>query len=170
MLSSISKDLVEQVAEDLTHYENEYSQYILSHSNNFNHTVARKAIFYDFLSAGHIDDFYKYCPRQIIDIDAESPIQTHFVIRIKDDSMESVYIQGDLLCMRKQECVEDGEIGLFYYKIQFLIRMLEFYKGTIRLIPLNRKYDSVEVDNNAELKCYGKVLENHNRAHANGAH
>ena len=75
-----------------------------------------------------------------------------FVLRVHGDSMEPMYSDGDHVLVHRQECVEQGEIGIFCVNDNGYIKKL----GKNVLISLNKKYPEIPLDNDS--RCFGKVL------------
>lgn len=77
------------------------------------------------------------------------------VIRVKGNSMQPQFNDGDLVLVRLTPIVEENEIGIFriggekgYIK----------KKGADRLISLNPKYDNIPFDGNDEIEAIGRVI------------
>lgn len=77
-----------------------------------------------------------------------------FAIEIKGDSMEPVYFDGDIILVKDQGDVDEGEIGVFVLNGDGYIKK----KGKRCLISLNDKYDDIQVDEYDDFHCAGKVI------------
>lgn len=73
-------------------------------------------------------------------------------ISVSGDSMEPVFSDGDILLVRKQPAIEEGEYGIFIKGSQGYVKE----KGADRLISLNPEYDDIYPTE--EIMCYGKVI------------
>lgn len=82
------------------------------------------------------------------------PRGADFLIRIDGDSMEPKYSHNDKVYIKRQDAVNEGEIGLFYLDGNVYIKK----QGYDKLISLNPDYDPVPVAEDATSKCFGKVL------------
>ena len=77
-----------------------------------------------------------------------------FALTICGDSMEPIYHDGDVVLVRKMPSVEIGEIGIFYVDGGGYIKKY----GGDRLISLNSAYDDILLNENTEIRCFGKVI------------
>ena len=88
-----------------------------------------------------------------IPVTAETADAT-FALRIKGNSMEPKYRDGDVLLVEECDTVEYGELGIF---------MLDgdgYFKkyGGDRLISLNPEYSDIMLKNFEEIACCGRVV------------
>ena len=77
-----------------------------------------------------------------------------FALRIKGNSIEPKYRDGDVLLVEECDAVEYGELGIF---------MLDgdgYFKkyGGDRLISLNPEYSDILLKNFDEISCCGRVV------------
>lgn len=77
-----------------------------------------------------------------------------FAIEIKGDSMEPLYSDGDIILVKEQGDVDEGEIGVFVLNGEGYIKK----KGDGCLISLNDKYDDIEIEEYDDFRCSGKVI------------
>ncbi len=82
------------------------------------------------------------------------PHGADFLIRIDGDSMEPKYSHNDKVYVRRQDTVNEGEIGLFYLDGNVYIKK----QGYNELISLNPKYDPIPVPEYSTSKCFGRIL------------
>ena len=75
-----------------------------------------------------------------------------FVLQVTGRSMEPKYHDADFILVKKQDVVENGEIGIFLYDGNVYIKQL---KDDL-LHSLNPEYDDIRID--GEIICFGKVL------------
>lgn len=75
-----------------------------------------------------------------------------FCCYVSGDSMEPEFYDGDLICVKEQQSVEVGEIGIFVINSELFVKKL----GTNGLISLNPKYDVIK--KSPDIICQGKVL------------
>lgn len=80
------------------------------------------------------------------------PENTDFIIRVSGDSMEPTFSSGDQLFIEAKNDLSVGEIGVFNYQGEQLVKEL----GEGELISHNKKYSPIKI----EEDCYiqGKVL------------
>lgn len=82
------------------------------------------------------------------------PRGTAFLVRVSGDSMEPKFSDGDKVYIKRQDAVNEGEIGLFYLDGNVYIKK----QGYNELISLNPKYDPIPVPEYSTSKCFGRIL------------
>lgn len=75
-----------------------------------------------------------------------------FIIGVNGDSMEPTFKDGDLVYVQKQQIVETGDIGIFFYNNECFIKEA----GEDGLISHNKKYKIIP--GSERIQCIGKVL------------
>lgn len=88
----------------------------------------------------------------------------HFALRVNGDSMEPKFSDGDVVIVRKQEDVDNGDIAIMLVNgDEATIKKVQKFEGGINLIPSNPAYDVLTYSNKdiAQLPvlCIGKVVE-----------
>lgn len=84
----------------------------------------------------------------------DSPIarKADFVLQVEGHSMEPKFHNDDFVLVKKQDVVENGEVGIFLYDGQVFIKQL---KDDL-LHSFNPAYEDIRID--GEIICFGKVL------------
>lgn len=87
-----------------------------------------------------------------------------FALRVKGDSMEPRIKENDIVIVRKQEDVDNGDIAIMLVNgDEATIKKIQKFNGGINLIPSNSAYDVITYTNEQikELPvcCLGKVVE-----------
>ncbi|MBQ0104965.1 MAG: S24 family peptidase [Armatimonadetes bacterium] len=77
-----------------------------------------------------------------------------FVLRVRGDSMEPKFYDGDVVLVKCQPAVDIGQIGIFILNGEGFMKEM----GAGRLISLNRKYDPIAIKEYDEIKTVGRVL------------
>lgn len=77
-----------------------------------------------------------------------------FALRIKGDSMEPKYHDGDVLLVEECDSVEYGELGIFILDGDGYFKKF----GGDRLISLNPDYEPILLKNFNEIVCCGRVI------------
>ena len=77
-----------------------------------------------------------------------------FAIRIKGDSMEPLYRDGQIIYVKKLDFLNDGQIGIFEYDGKLYLKKYE--RGS--LISLNENYPDIKLDETSSFRTYGLVL------------
>lgn len=106
------------------------------------------------LAAGNVEDH--------IDIERELRDEATdglFLLRVHGDSMTGAGIHdGDLVLVRSQASVEDGEIAAVIIGEEATVKRVRFRRNRIRLEPANKRYSSVVLGPDDEVRIAGKVL------------
>ena len=87
-----------------------------------------------------------------------------FGLQIKGDSMEPKISEGDVVIVRKQPDVENGEIAIVLVNgDEATIKKVQKFNGGINLIPSNPAYDVITYTNEQieklPVRVLGKVVE-----------
>lgn len=77
-----------------------------------------------------------------------------FAIPVVGDSMEPDYHGGDIVFVKSQPSIDEGEIGVFVLNNESYIKKL----GKNSLISLNPRYSPIEFNINDSIFCAGKVI------------
>ena len=82
-----------------------------------------------------------------------------FLLRVKGDSMTGAGIHdGDLVLVRSQASVEDGEIAAVVIGEEATVKRVRLGRNRIRLEPANKRYSPVVLGPDDEVRIAGKVL------------
>ena len=105
---------------------------------------------------------------EIIDYE-EIPIEMakngeYFALQIKGDSMEPKFSAGDVVIVRKQEDVDNGDIAIVLVNgNEATVKKIRKFNGGINLIPTNPNYDVITYTNEQieqmPVRIIGKVVE-----------
>ena len=105
---------------------------------------------------------------EIIDYE-EIPIEMvkngeYFALQIKGDSMEPKFSAGDVVIVRKQEDVDNGDIAIVLVNgNEATVKKIRKFDGGINLIPTNSNYDVITYTNTQieqlPVRIIGKVVE-----------
>ncbi len=122
---------------------------------NVNGLTKRKISLYDLpVSAG--TGVY-LTEMQSVDInipDTPDTSDADFALRIKGNSMEPKYRDGDVLLVEECDAVEYGELGVFILDGDGYFKKF----GGDRLISLNPDYEPILLKNFTEIVCCGRVV------------
>lgn len=77
-----------------------------------------------------------------------------FVLRVKGDSMEPMFFDGDIVLVKSQPAVDIGQVGIFILNGEGFMKKLDYGK----LISLNSKYSPIEIKSYDEMITVGKVI------------
>lgn len=81
-------------------------------------------------------------------------------IAVSGNSMEPMFYDGDILLVKRQANIDEGQIGIFVKDGQGFVKK----KGFDRLISLNPDYDDILPSEYDDINCYGLVLGKVNKA------
>ena len=77
-----------------------------------------------------------------------------YVLKVDGKSMEPEYMDGDLVLVKKQDQVDIGEVGIYLVDGEALIK--EARNGYLH--SLNPEFGNIELNENSEVHCMGKVI------------
>ena len=82
--------------------------------------------------------------------------QADFCLTISGDSMKPVYYDGDIVLIKSQPTINNGEIGIFIIENAGYIKKY----GGDRLISFNANYDDILFSdyNSDDIRCVGLVI------------
>lgn len=86
--------------------------------------------------------------------DNERTASTDFALRIRGNSMEPKYRDGDILLVEDTDSVEIGELGIFILDGNGYFKKF----GGDRLISINSEYGDILLRDYAEAVCCGRVV------------
>lgn len=87
-----------------------------------------------------------------------------FALQVKGDSMSPKFTAGDVVIVRKQEDVDNGDIAIMLINgDEATIKRVQKFNGGINLIPTNQAYPVLTYTNKEieelPVRCLGKVVE-----------
>ena len=94
-------------------------------------------------------------------MDFDSDIIPHgadFGVRIRGDSMIPFVNDDDIVFVKSQPELEDGEIGIVVLNNSALCKKYCVRDGKVLLVSLNQKYEPIEIKEYDELHFVGKVV------------
>lgn len=86
--------------------------------------------------------------------DTREARRADFALTICGDSMEPIYHDGDIVLVKRQSCVELGDVGIFVVDGNGYIKKY----GGDRLISLNSKYEDIILNDSVSCYCCGAVI------------
>lgn len=81
-----------------------------------------------------------------------------FALRITGNSMEPQYHDGDIILVRKQANLANGDIGIFIYDGEVRCKKYSKHKKNISLTSLNKQYQPINISSNRRLDILGLVI------------
>ena len=86
------------------------------------------------------------------------PDGADFGVRVSGDSMEPAYRNGQVVWVRRQPTLEDGETGVFLLNGQAYIKQWRPSASGAKLVSFNRAYAPIPIREQDELSTFGRVL------------
>lgn len=83
-----------------------------------------------------------------------------FATLVEGDSMAPKIENGELAFVRKTDCLETGNIGIFYLNEEIFIKkfFIDALTNTIKLISFNHNYDEIVISENDDFRIIGRVI------------
>ncbi len=93
------------------------------------------------------------------EVQADSaPKAAEFGIRIKGNSMEPRYTNGQTVWVKKCDTLKSGDIGIFFLDGNAYCKQYRKDADGVRLISLNPDYSPIQITEDSNLMTFGKVL------------
>ncbi len=119
------------------------------------YTGKRPIELYDLPVSAGVGVYLDDADPEVINIpNNEKTAEADFVLRISGNSMEPRYCNGDYLLVKREESIEEGELGIFvldgcgYFKVY----------GGDRLLSLNPEYGPILFKDFSDIQCKGRVI------------
>lgn len=109
-------------------------------------------LYYDFPVSAGTGEYLDDTTATIINLSAEPPHGTDYILRIAGNSMEPDFYDGDYVYVKRSPYVEFGEIGIF--AVRGNIYMKEYTSKGLK--SLNPQYNLIE--GCEDIRCLGRVL------------
>lgn len=93
-----------------------------------------------------------------VEVGEEVPATADFGIRIRGDSMEPRFVNGQIVWVQKQDTLNSGEIGIFFLDGNAYCKKLQDDEKGLYLISLNSTYEPIAINENQTFKIFGKVV------------
>lgn len=93
-----------------------------------------------------------------MEVGTDVPAASDFGIRIKGNSMEPRYRDGQIAWVKRTEVLRSGEIGIFFHEGNAYIKKLQITNSGVSLISLNPDYAPIPVVSPEDLITFGRVL------------
>ncbi|MDD4773364.1 MAG: XRE family transcriptional regulator [Eubacteriales bacterium] len=133
---------------------NKEKEWILQSQKN-DHSKYRRISYYDYAASAGTGLFLEDVKNEFIRIPLNTETENaDYVIPVSGDSMEPMLYNGDLICVKIQPVVNEGEIGIFLINGEAFIK--KYLKN--RLVSLNPKYDDILLNKHDSVFCKGRVL------------
>jgi transcriptional regulator with XRE-family HTH domain len=91
---------------------------------------------------------------ELIEADSGVPYDATFAVRVSGDSMTPRIADGQIIYIKQQQAIDDGEIGIFMLNGDAFCKKLSGGK----LVSLNSNYTPITIGEEDDLRVYGKVI------------
>lgn len=95
---------------------------------------------------------------ELLEVGDEVPLNANFGVRICGDSMSPRFEDGQIVWIRQQQTIGQGEIGIFSYNGDAYCKKFGMENGCPALISLNSTYPPLIINENADFRVFGKVV------------
>lgn len=95
-----------------------------------------------------------------IELPSKISLRCDFATYVIGNSMEPKIFDGDIVCIKKGLILENGDIGLFFFNENIYVKKFKLnpFTNQVSLVPLNKNYDSILVNDNDDFHEIGKVI------------
>ena len=94
---------------------------------------------------------------ELIEVDESVPLSATFAVRISGDSMTPRYADKQIIYIKQQQTIENGECGIFSLNGNAYCKVLAG-DTDVKLESLNSKYSPISVGEYDEFRVIGKVV------------
>jgi len=94
---------------------------------------------------------------ELIEVDESVPLSATFAVRISGDSMTPRYSDNQIIYIKQQQTIENGECGIFSLNGNAYCKVLSG-DTDIKLESVNSKYSPIPVGEYDEFRVIGKVV------------
>jgi phage repressor protein C with HTH and peptisase S24 domain len=113
---------------------------------------------YDLPASAGTGVFLDSSDYEMVQVGSEVPVNANFGVRVSGDSMEPFYHDQQIVWVQQQPTLNDSEIGIFLLNGQAYIKQWRTSDKGARLVSLNRAYSPIAIQEEDELRTFGKVL------------
>lgn len=86
------------------------------------------------------------------------PNEYDAAFRVKGDSMEPLFEDGEILFAVKDEEVRNGQVGVVVIDGEAFVKKMYVENDCLRLVSLNKKYEDIIANGSNEIIVYGRVV------------
>ena len=122
------------------------------------HAVLRSLPLYQLPVSAGTGQFLDSDDYELVEVSDEVPLNANFGVRICGDSMSPRFSDGQIVWVRQQQTIAQGEIGIFLYNGDAYCKKLGTEDGQPALISLNAAYPPLIITENGDFRVFGKVV------------
>lgn len=120
------------------------------------HTM-RSIPLYDLPVSAGTGQFLDSAGCELMEVDETIPASAAYAVRIAGDSMTPRYVDRQIVYIKPQQTLNEGETGIFLLNGDAFCKVLST-EGGVALLSLNPKYAPIRVRESDELRILGKVV------------
>lgn len=127
---------------------------------NVRTTHLRRSIpLYDLPVSAGTGQFLDSSKYELIEVDETVPLSATYAVRISGDSMLPHFVDQQIIYIKQQQTLENGEIGIFILNGDAYCKQLDGdTKSNTMLVSLNSKYEPIIIKEYDEFRVLGKVV------------
>jgi len=129
-----------------------------SHNYNALRGKSRLLRLYDIPVSAGTGNFLDDSGYEMIEAPTYVPVAVDFALRISGDSMEPLLQDGQVIWVKEQEVLDNGEIGIFTYSDDVYCKKLIADGAKAYLRSLNSRYEDIEIREDFGFRVLGKVV------------
>ncbi len=95
---------------------------------------------------------------EMMDVPSYVPVDANFGVYVSGDSMEPTLHSGELIWVKKQQAIGNGDIGVFCLDGEYLVKEVSVRDDGVSLISHNEKYAPREIGEYSDITVFGKVV------------
>jgi len=142
---------------DLINAQNDYG-FDHSGKSGESYEPPRLLRLYDIPVSAGAGNFLDDSGYEMIEAPTYVPIAVDFALRVSGDSMEPLLQDGQVIWVKEQDVLDNGEIGIFSYSGDVYCKKLIADGRNAYLRSLNSSYEDIEVLDDFGFKVLGKVV------------
>ena len=136
----------------------EYISFLLNDNRYIKHPVTRapkrRLPLYDMPVSAGTGIFLDSENYEMVEVSDTVPADANFALRISGDSMTPKFQNGQIIYVRQQQTIDEGDIGIFMLNNEAYCKQLS---GNT-LLSLNEEYAPIQLSEHDDLRVYGKVV------------
>ncbi len=137
----------------------EYVEMLAQNRNYTNHPILletrkRQLPLYDISVSAGTGQFLDSDSYTLIDVSDNVPLDATYALRVSGDSMQPGIQDGQIIYVKQQQTLENGEIGIFLLNNDAYCK--KWLNG--KLVSLNTHYAPIAIGDYDEFRIYGKVV------------
>jgi len=113
---------------------------------------------YDIPVSAGTGNFLDDSGYEMIEAPGYVPSAADFALRVSGDSMEPLFQDGQVIWIKEQEALNNGEIGIFIYFDDVYLKKLITDNDRVFLRSLNPEYQDIAIKEDFGFRSIGKVV------------